>query len=87
VLVWEPPNRVVLAWHLNERWQYVPDEARSSEVEIRFSEESPGRTLVELEHRGLERHGDGAEAIREAVSSDGGWSTLLTLFKKAAERS
>jgi uncharacterized protein YndB with AHSA1/START domain len=87
VLAWEPPHRLVLAWHLNERWDYVPDEERSSEIEIRFIEDGPDRTRVELEHRCLERHGEGAEAIREAVSSDGGWTGLLRLFKDEAERS
>jgi uncharacterized protein YndB with AHSA1/START domain len=86
VLAWEPPNRVVLAWHLNGHWQYDPDEEHSSEIDVRFTADGPGRTLVELEHRALERHGADAETIREAVSSDGGWNGLLALFKEEAER-
>lgn len=38
-----------------------------------FSAESDFRTLVELEHRHLDRHGDGWEAMRDAVGSPNGW--------------
>jgi uncharacterized protein YndB with AHSA1/START domain len=85
VLAWEPPTRVVLAWHLNARWAYDPDEEHSSEIDVRFTADGPGRTRVELEHRGLERHGADADAIREAISSEGGWTGLLAAFKAAAD--
>jgi uncharacterized protein YndB with AHSA1/START domain len=84
VLAWEPPTRVVFSWHLNERWEFDPDPERASEVEVRFTPEGDS-TRVELEHRGLERHGAGAETIREAVSSEGGWGGLLELYKRASE--
>ena len=25
VLTWDPPNRFVLAWQMNAKWQYEPD--------------------------------------------------------------
>ena len=78
VLVYEPPDRVVFAWHLNAQYQFDPDPAHASEVEVRFTAESPDRTRVELEHRSFERHADGAESVRNGV--DSGWQHLLGLF-------
>jgi len=42
--------------------------------------EGPDRTRVELEHRNLERHGDGWEQMRDAVRSPAGWAGGLRLF-------
>jgi uncharacterized protein YndB with AHSA1/START domain len=86
VLVWEPPHRVVLAWHLDSDWSYDADPDHASEIEVRFVAEDETITVVELEHRALERHAKG-EAIREAVSGPGGWPSLLELFQQAAESS
>jgi hypothetical protein len=35
---------------------------------------------VELEHRNLERHGEGWEAEREGVAGAGGWPLYLQRF-------
>jgi hypothetical protein len=35
---------------------------------------------VELEHRNLDRHGEGWEAVREGVDNEGGWPTYLQRF-------
>ena len=83
VMAFEPPDRVVLAWHLTEEWQYDPDPAHASEVEVRFFAEGATRTRVELEHRGIERHGAGASAVRDVVDGPGGWSFLLERFGEA----
>jgi uncharacterized protein YndB with AHSA1/START domain len=83
VTAFEPPVRLVLAWHLSGAWQYDPDPAHASEVEVRFIAEGPDRTRVELEHRGFERHGAGADAVRGGV--DPGWSHCLELFVQQAE--
>jgi len=40
----------------------------------RFTAEVPDRTLVELEHRNLDRHGEGWEGMRDAVGSPNGWN-------------
>jgi uncharacterized protein YndB with AHSA1/START domain len=85
VLVWDPPHRLVVAWHITGDWQYEPDPAKSSEVDIRFTSEADGSTRVDLEHRHLERHGAGADAVRGAVGSPNGWSGALELFAQAAE--
>ena len=35
---------------------------------------------MELEHRALERHGDGWESMRDAVGSPNGWGDGLRAF-------
>jgi uncharacterized protein YndB with AHSA1/START domain len=84
VLAYEPPVRVVFSWDINLQWQLETDPDRTSEVEVRFIADGPERTRVELEHRNLERHGDGWEAMRDAVASPGGWSAGLTRLADAA---
>jgi uncharacterized protein YndB with AHSA1/START domain len=80
VLVWDPPRRLVLAWQIDGKWQYQPDLAKSSEVEVRFTPEPDGSTRVDLEHRYLSRHGADADAVRKGVDSPNGWGGLLLLF-------
>src|SRR5262245_675834 len=82
VLVWEPPTRLVLGWQLSPQFKYDP--TVTSEVEVRFIADGTRATLVELEHRHLERHGEQAEALRNAVDSPNGWSGLLNLYAAAA---
>ena len=79
----ERPERLLLAWHLTPEWKFDPDPAKATEVEVTFSAENEG-TKVTLEHRGFELHGDAGPAMRESVSSDGGWPTLLEMYRDAA---
>jgi hypothetical protein len=53
-------------------------------VEVRFVAAGSARTRVELEHRHLERHGDGWEQMRDAVGSPEGWNAGLRRFAEAA---
>ncbi len=80
VLAYEPPGRIVFTWDINPYWQIETDLDTSSEVEVRFIAESPGRTRVELEHRNLDRHGDGWEGMREGVRGGDGWPLYLRRF-------
>ena len=82
VLAWEPPNRVVFAWHLQGDFKFDPNPEKASEVEVRFFAEGAGKTRVELEHHNLERHGAGWEQVRANVDSPGGWTTVLEGFVK-----
>jgi uncharacterized protein YndB with AHSA1/START domain len=84
VLEFEPPNRVVFSWDISPQWQIEDDPSKTSEVEVRFVAEAPDRTRVELEHRNLDRHGDGWEAAREGVGGDQGWPLYLDRFADKA---
>ena len=86
VLAYDPPERVVFTWDINLQWQLETDPARTSEVEVRFTAQGPSQTLVELEHRHLDRHGEGWEQMRTAVGSPGGWDGGLSLFARAVAR-
>jgi uncharacterized protein YndB with AHSA1/START domain len=80
VLEFQPPDRVVFSWDISPQWQIETDLDKTSEVEVRFVAESPGRTRVELEHRNLDRHGAGWEAERDGVGGDQGWPLYLDRF-------
>jgi uncharacterized protein YndB with AHSA1/START domain len=82
VTAFEPPHRVLLAWHLTPDFTYDPDPAKATEVEVTFTAVEGG-TLVELEHRGFEKHGETGAKMADAVSAQGGWGELLELFAKA----
>jgi uncharacterized protein YndB with AHSA1/START domain len=81
VALWDPPARLVLIWQLTAEFTFDPDLV--TEVEVQFTPEGSG-TRVDLEHRHLERLGETAEKLREAVDSTGGWSGLLALFAEEA---
>lgn len=80
VLAYEPPSRFVFSWDISLAWKIETDRSKCSEVEVRFVAEAPERTRVELEHRHIDRHGDGWEQMREAVGSTGGWGVGLQRF-------
>jgi hypothetical protein len=61
-------------------WQIESDPGKTSEVEVRFISETPERTRVLLEHRSIDRHGEGWEQMRDAVGSPEGWTLGLTRF-------
>ena len=80
VLAYEPPRRVVLGWDISPHWQLEMDPAKTSEVEVRFTAEAANRTRVDLEHRNLERHGEGWEALTDGLGGDAGWPLYLKRF-------
>ena len=80
VLAYDPPHRVCFSWDINLRWQLETDPAKASEIEVTFTPDGPARTRVVLTHRHLDRHGDGWEAMRDAVGT--GWD--LTRYAEVA---
>jgi uncharacterized protein YndB with AHSA1/START domain len=80
VLDWDPPHRLALSWAITPQWAVEPDPERASEVHVSFEPEGDGATRVRIEHRHLERHGEGAAQMHDAVSREGGWGGLLDLF-------
>lgn len=80
VLAYEPPDRVVFSWDIGPTWQIESDPGNTSKVEVRFVAQAPGRTRVELEHRNIDRHGPGWQAVREGVEGGAGWPLYLTRY-------
>jgi uncharacterized protein YndB with AHSA1/START domain len=80
VLAYEPPDRVVFSWDISPQWQIETEPDNVSEVEVRFVAEGPERTRVELEHRNIDRHGPGWEAITYGVQGDAGWPLYLSRY-------
>lgn len=80
VLAYEPPDRVLLSWDISPQWQIESDPNKTSEWEVRFIAETANRTRVELEHRKLERHGDGWQGVRDGVAGDQGWPLYLRRY-------
>ena len=74
VTAWEPPKRLVLAWHVN------PERGAPTEIEVRFEPTGAG-TTVELVHRHWERLGAEGHDAREAYRS--GWDPVLERFVEA----
>jgi hypothetical protein len=90
VLTWDPPHAVCLSWHVGPGhdlpdWVFDGDKSKASEVEIRFRAEGPNQTLVELEHRKIGRHGEGAEQLRALFDGPGAWSGILESFARRIE--
>ena len=84
VRTWEPPNLFVMVWQVSPEWQYEPNVERCSEVEVRFTPVDDGTTLVELEHRGIQKHAGACVRKREQVNAESGWGSLLTMFAEKA---
>ena len=71
VIAWEPPSRVVLAWHVGR------EPSDDQQVEVRFVGQDGG-TRVELEHRGWEKLAEQAREQRDGY--DEGWTGVLELL-------
>lgn len=86
VLAYEPPHRLLLSWNIGPRWRIETDPDKVSEWEVRFIAEAPRRTRVEIEHRKLERHGEGWEGVRDGISGDRGWPLYLQRYSDLLAR-
>ena len=85
VVAWEPGERFVVTWQIGADWKYHVDLVTT--VEVRFVEETPGRTRVVLEHRDLDAYGQDAERMRDTFGQPGAWDATLTAFAAAASAS
>ncbi len=80
VLAYEPPNRLVFSWDLSPTFQVEADPTRCSEVEVTFTSVGPEQTQVRLEHRHLDRHGEGWENLTFLGTGDG-WPLWLSRYE------
>ncbi len=99
-LAWQPPQRLLLAWQGAPETRTgapatdlapepapapAPDPAQASEAELRFTPIEPGRTLVEVTHRGFARHGPAGAELAAALASPRGWPALLEAYRALAQ--
>jgi uncharacterized protein YndB with AHSA1/START domain len=80
VLAYEPHDRFVFSWDISPNWQVETDKGKTSEVEVTFTALAQDRTRVDIEHRHLDRHGDGWADVRDGVSAGEGWPLYLTRY-------
>jgi len=80
VLTWDPPGRLVLAWQIDATFKHDPKVM--TEVELTFTAQADGTTLVSFEHRKLERLGESAAIAAEQMR--GGWVGILDGFAQYA---
>lgn len=85
ILAYEPPNRVMFSWDISPQWRVETDPEQTSEVEVRFVAEGSNRTRLELEHRHIDRHGPGWQAVSEGVEADEGWPLYLARYAAVVE--
>jgi uncharacterized protein YndB with AHSA1/START domain len=84
VRAFEPDRRLVLSFAIGADRKPIPED-QASEVELQFGLDG-ANTLVKLEHRDFERHGEGARVLREGMSSPQGWPLILAEFRRACRR-
>jgi len=80
VLTWNPFDLLVLNWQIDANFQCDPSIV--SEVEVHFIAEGPKSTRVLMQHKNLDRLGEGKKVIE---SMDEGWGVILNLFQNVAE--
>jgi uncharacterized protein YndB with AHSA1/START domain len=86
VLAFDPPSRLLLTWDISPRWQIEDDPNRTSEWEVRFSSEGAERTRVVIEHRHLDRHGEGWQGVSEGIGADQGWPLYLARYAELIDQ-
>ncbi len=78
MLEWDPPHRLVLAWHPGF------DADSSARVEVRFSDED-GSTQIDLRHDGWEAFGEQALRRRRDYIGPSAWGHVLDHYAHGAE--
>ena len=80
VLAYEPPTRLVFSWDIAWTGRSRPTPRAPARSRCASSPSPRSARGVELEHRGIERHGEGWEAMHAAVGSPNGWQIGLERF-------
>ena len=80
VLTWNPDDLLILNWQIDANFQCDP--RILSEVEVKFIAVGPKSTRVLMEHKNLDRLGQGGKSIE---SMDEGWGMILNLYQNVAE--
>lgn len=67
-------------WQINGNFEY--DSSLVTEVEIKFIDEGPKKTRVQMEHRDLDKLMGGTKVIEDM---DKGWKYIMNLYKGVAD--
>ena len=78
ILVWEPPERLVITWHPGR------EPGDSSQVAVTFEPEGDG-TRVVVQHDGWETFGEEAMARRRTYAGPSAWGSVLDHFCDGTE--
>ena len=84
VIAFDPPHSLTISWNITPQWKLESDPDKASEVEIRFASETPTRTRVEIEHKHLDRHGEGWNTFTN-LEKENGWPLYLQRFATTAK--
>src|SRR5690606_18057354 len=83
VLSIERPLYIRLAWQISPDRRPIADPAAASRVMVTFWDAGT-TTRLELVHSEFVRHGDGAEAYRQALAAPEGWPYCLERLRESA---
>jgi activator of Hsp90 ATPase-like protein len=74
-------GRFSVTWQVGADWKYHPDMVTT--IDVRFAEESPGRTRVVLEHRDLDGFGEHAAQMKQVFEAPDAWTSTLADYVAA----
>ena len=75
-------GRFSVTWQIGADWSYHPDLVTT--IDVTFTEQEPGRTRVELEHRDLQNFGEHAEQMKNVFEAPDAWTRTLANYVSAA---
>ncbi len=71
-------GRFSVTWQVGADWQYHPDMVTT--IDVRFTEDGPGRTRVSLEHRDLDGFGESAQQMKDVFEAPDAWTRTLANY-------
>jgi uncharacterized protein YndB with AHSA1/START domain len=74
-------GKIIFLWQIGPQRTPEPNPEKASTVEVNFKNTEEGKTIVDLEHRNFEKHGEGFEEYRNAMDSEHGWESILAGFR------
>lgn len=76
IVEWAPPDRLAVTWRIGPNWRPAPDDDNASVIVVEFKPAGQGSTEVVFSYTHLERHGDLAPMLRDAIANPGSGSAV-----------
>ena len=73
------PEEIAFLWQIGPQREPVPDPEKASEVLVSFQEKGMG-SVLHLQHRHFENHGEAGSWYRDAMASPEGWPKILERY-------